>query len=187
MILAHNHFWTRCICLKPDEVIQIGSGSVLHSMVWAFSGKKWNWTGCRKWDQAYTIWPDSGYVLAITGHNQTTSKLDPACLLGVVCCHEEDALCWPCLCVCARWLCHTPVHTTQRSPEPGQWDADRDPDPARGHQEGQLPSALRRCHPRQAVWKVGHIGQAIFFSMILAGMKKDFGWHEKMQVCNEQS
>ena len=47
--------------------------------------KKWIWNGCEKSDPAYTIRHDSGCTLAamvITGRNQNTSGLDPACLLG---------------------------------------------------------------------------------------------------------
>ena len=37
-------FWTRCVCPKPDQAIQIRSGSVLHNMTWAFFGRtELNW------------------------------------------------------------------------------------------------------------------------------------------------
>ena len=32
-------FWTRCVWPKPDQAIQIGSGPVLHNMIWAFRGR----------------------------------------------------------------------------------------------------------------------------------------------------
>ena len=55
-------FRTRCVCPKPDQAIQIGSGSVFHNM----------------------IRPDSGCTLAVMatiGRNQNASESDPACLL----------------------------------------------------------------------------------------------------------
>ena len=51
--------------------------------IWSMSSlEKWSWNGCGKSDPAYTIWPDSGCTLAITGRNQNASRSDPACLLG---------------------------------------------------------------------------------------------------------
>ena len=41
----------------------------------------------------YTIWPDSGCMLHITGHNQNASWSDPACLLG---CLLGLGVPWPC-------------------------------------------------------------------------------------------
>ena len=55
-------FQARCVCPKPDQAIQIGSGSVFHNM----------------------IRPDSGCTLAVMatiGRNQNASESDPACLL----------------------------------------------------------------------------------------------------------
>ena len=51
--------------------------------VWSMpSLKKQSWNGCVRSDPAYTIWPNSGCMLAITGCNQNASRSDPACLLG---------------------------------------------------------------------------------------------------------
>ena len=68
----------------PDQCfMQYGPG-----LLW-----KNSWTGCGKLDLAYMIRPNSGCTLAImavTGHNQNASELDPACLLGL---YQVCALC----------------------------------------------------------------------------------------------
>ena len=40
------------------------------------------WFGCGKLDPAVMIWPHSGCMLAINGHNLNASESDPTCLLG---------------------------------------------------------------------------------------------------------
>ena len=54
--------------------------------IWSMlSLEKQNWIRCGKWDLAYTIWANSGCMLAamaVTGRNQNASGLHLACLLG---------------------------------------------------------------------------------------------------------
>ena len=85
MILAHR------LASGPDPFSQILTGSSTLDPSWFCtiwsrpSLEEQNWIRCEKSDPAYTTWPNSGSTLAtvaITGHNQNASKLDPACLLG---------------------------------------------------------------------------------------------------------
>ena len=77
-------FRTGSVWPKPDQAIQVGSGSVLHSMLQAFFGKtqtnRMPEVGSGIYDYGCTL-----AVMAITGHNQNASGSDQACLLGKYC------------------------------------------------------------------------------------------------------
>ena len=82
-------FQKRCICLKPDQAIQIGSRSVLYNMIHVFFGK--TELNCMQEvvSDIYNparFWLHAGHntLIAITGHNQNASESDLACLLGLM-------------------------------------------------------------------------------------------------------
>ena len=65
--------------------------------------EKQNQIRCGKLDLAYMIWPDSDCTMAITGQNQNTSKLDPACLLCLVTIFIHVCV-FVCVCVCVSYF-----------------------------------------------------------------------------------
>jgi len=77
--------WTRCIWLKPDQTIQIRSSFAQYRYILDPTFHIWFGSVLPKKAQIILCKTGSGCMLAImaiTGHNQNTSKSDPACLLG---------------------------------------------------------------------------------------------------------
>ena len=92
---ARTGLRTSCVFPKPDKAIQIGSGSVLHTMIRAlFKKEKKEKEPNRTREVGSGIYDPARFCLHVgrNGRNQNASGSDPACLLGCFCLQARNII-----------------------------------------------------------------------------------------------